>query len=36
MKTSDIVAILVTAVFVIIALVLIKVNNGRFYNIFVK
>ena len=36
MKTSDIVAILVTAVFVVIALVLIKVNNGRFYNIFVK
>ena len=36
MKTSDIAAILVTAVFVVIALVLIKVNNGRFYNIFVK
>lgn len=36
MKTSDIVSILVTAVFVVIALVLIKVNNGRFYNIFVK
>ena len=36
MKTSDIVAILVTVVFVVIALVLIKANNGRFYNIFVK
>ena len=36
MKTSDIVAILVTAVFVVVALILIKINNGRFYNIFVK
>ena len=36
MKISDIVAILVTAVFVVAALILIKVNNGRFYNIFVK
>ena len=36
MKTSDIVAIFITAVFVVVALILIKVNNGRFYNIFVK
>ena len=36
MKASDIVAIFITAVFVVVALILIKVNNGRFYNIFVK
>ena len=36
MKTSDIVAIFITAVFVVVVLILIKVNNGRFYNIFVK
>ena len=36
MKISDIVAIFITAVFVVVALILIKVNNGRFYNIFVK
>jgi cobalt transport protein len=36
MKTSDIVAIFITAIFVVVALILIKVNNGRFYNIFVK
>ena len=36
MKISDIVAILITGIFVIVSLILIKVNNGRFYNIFVK
>ena len=36
MKTSDMVAILITGIFVIVSLILIKVNNGRFYNIFVK
>ena len=36
MKISDIVAILITGIFVIVSLTLIKVNNGRFYNIFVK
>lgn len=36
MKASDIAAIFITAVFVVVALILIKVNNGRFYNIFVK
>ena len=36
MKISDIVAILITGIFVIVSLLLIKVNNGRFYNIFVK
>ena len=36
MKISDMVAILITGIFVIVSLTLIKVNNGRFYNIFVK
>ena len=36
MKISDMVAILITGIFVIVSLILIKVNNGRFYNIFVK
>ena len=36
MKASDIMAILITGIFVIVSLILIKVNNGRFYNIFVK
>ena len=36
MKISDVVAILITGIFVIVSLILIKVNNGRFYNIFVK
>ena len=36
MKTSDMVAILITGIFVIVSLILIKMNNGRFYNIFVK
>ena len=36
MKISDIVAILITGIFVIVSLILIKMNNGRFYNIFVK
>ena len=36
MKISDMVAILITGIFVIVSLILIKMNNGRFYNIFVK
>ena len=36
MKISDVVAILITGIFVIVSLILIKMNNGRFYNIFVK
>ena len=36
MKISDIVAILITGIFVIVSLILIKMNDGRFYNIFVK
>lgn len=36
MKISDVVAILIMGIFVIVSLILIKVNNGRFYNIFVK
>ena len=36
MKISDMVAILITGIFVIVSLILIKVNNGRFYNIFIK
>lgn len=36
MKASDIMAILITGIFVIVSLILIKMNDGRFYNIFVK
>ena len=36
MKASDMVAILITGIFVIVSLILIKMNDGRFYNIFVK
>ena len=36
MKISDVVAILIMGIFVIVSLILIKMNNGRFYNIFVK
>ena len=34
MKMPDIIAIFVTAIFVIISIVLIKINGGRFYNPF--
>ena len=36
MKMPDIIAIFVTAIFVIISIVLIKINGGRFYNPFVN
>ena len=36
MKIPDIIAIVVTAIFVIISIVLIKINGGRFYNPFVN
>ena len=35
MKVADIVAIIVTAIFVVTSIVLVKVNGGRFYNPFV-
>ena len=35
MKVADIVAIIVTAIFVVTSIVLMKVNGGRFYNPFV-
>ena len=36
MKMPDVIAIFVTAIFVIASIVLIKINNGRFYNPFVN
>ncbi len=36
MKMPDVIAIFVTAIFVIISIVLIKINGGRFYNPFVN
>jgi len=36
MKMPDVIAILVTAIFLIISIMLIKVNGGRFYNPFIN
>ena len=36
MKMPDIIAIFVTAIFVIASIALIKINGGRFYNPFVN
>ena len=36
MKMPDVIAIVMTAIFVIISIVLIKINGGRFYNPFVN
>ena len=36
MKMPDVIAIFVTAIFVIASIVLIKINDGRFYNPFVN
>ena len=36
MKMPDVVAIVVTAIFVIASIALIKINGGRFYNPFVN
>ena len=36
MKMPDVIAIFVTVIFVIISIVLIKINGGRFYNPFVN
>ena len=35
MKMADVVAIIVTAIFAVISIVMLKVNGGRFYNPFV-
>ena len=36
MKMPDVIAIFVTAIFVIASIALIKINGGRFYNPFIN
>ena len=35
-ENKDYIAILITAVFIVISIVLIKINNGRFFNPFIQ